>query len=315
MTTTVLDAHLLACPPRIRQALIEAGFNNVHDVVHLSAMDLAKEIQSSPEEAQYVIDLAKSKALGTSLGGAITFRTALDMFENPNDKIPLGLARLDKALGGGITMGQVTEICGPPGAGKTQISMLRATMAIKSHPSCSVLYIDTEGSFVPERVEEIASKVAAEVSANQILSQIQYVRIHSNVEQLALISNLAEHLDAHRNIRLVILDSIAFHMRQDMQQDFNKKQQALANMFHVLTKLAFERKCAICVTNHITVRKVDDGNAKLVPALGDLWAHVPAERFFVYNSDDFRGLLVHKSPSSPQVLIDLNRELPLLFTA
>ena len=61
---------------------------------------------------------------------------------------------------------------------------------------------DTEGSFVPERVEEIASKVAAEVSANQILSQIQYVRIHSNVEQLALISNLAEHLDAHRNVSL-----------------------------------------------------------------------------------------------------------------
>ena len=106
-------------------------------------MFVPPEIQSSPEEAQYVIDLAKSKALGTSLGGAITFRTALDMFEvslenklfwntpqndnclfthsltfpfllyqkNPNDKIPLGLARLDKALGGGITMGQVTEIC------------------------------------------------------------------------------------------------------------------------------------------------------------------------------------------------------------
>jgi len=68
------------------------------------------------------------------------------------------------------------------------------------------------------------------------------------------------------------------------------------------------------VTNHITVRKVDDNKAKLVPALGDLWAHVPAERFFVYNSDDnFRGLLLHKSPSSPQILVDLNKELRVLF--
>lgn len=81
MLATCLDAHLVACPPRLRRALVEAGFNNVHDVCHLSAMDLAKEIGASPEDAQQVIDLAKSKAVGACMGAPITFRTALDLFE------------------------------------------------------------------------------------------------------------------------------------------------------------------------------------------------------------------------------------------
>ncbi|QDZ25246.1 DNA repair protein Rad51 [Chloropicon primus] len=331
-TTTCLDAHLVACPPKLRRALVDAGFNNVHDVCHLSAMDLARELGTTPEEAQQVIDLAKTKAVGAYLGNSVTFRTALELFENPCERIPLGIPRLDAALGGGISAGQVTEICGPPGAGKTQISMLLSVTAIAGggstrdsaagRASCSdrgVLYIDTEGSFVPERVEEIARGVlGSEAATRQLLSQIQYVRVHSQVEQLALVSDLASHLERNRNIKLVVLDSVAFHMRSGATStsgdklDFSKRQHSLANMFHLLTKLAVENKCCVWVTNHITVRKAEGGDgAKVVPALGDLWAHVPAERFFVWNTDDFRGLLLHKSPSSPQVLVDLNRETGL----
>ena len=79
--TTALDAHLVACPPRVRQALLESGFGNVHDVCHLSAAVLAKEIKATHEEAQHVIDLAKAKAVGAYLGTPVTFRTALELFE------------------------------------------------------------------------------------------------------------------------------------------------------------------------------------------------------------------------------------------
>lgn len=240
----------------------------------------------------------------------------------------------------------MTEICGPPGAGKTQISMLLSAAAIASGrgqsgvPTCTdreVLYVDTEGSFVPERVEEIALGIlGSEAAARQLLSQIQYVRVHSQVEQLALVADLASHLDRHRSIKVVILDSIAFHMRSGGSSslgsdgssfanhgssDFSKRQHAMATMFHLLTELAASRGCCVWVTNHITVRSSGSGGAeagagamaKVVPALGDLWAHVPAERFFVYNTNDFRGLLVHKSPSCPQILIDLSRECGVLF--
>lgn len=328
-TTSHLDAHLVAVPPRVRHALVDAGFNQVHDLCHLSAADLAREVGVAPEEAQAVIDLAKAKAVGAYLGSAVEFRTALDLYENPPARIPLGVPRLDASMGGGVRAGQVTEICGPPGAGKTQISMLLAATAIASRPDGGVLYIDTEGSFVPERVEEIARGIlpAADggrnnatnngVSASELLSRIEYVRVHSQVEQLALVSDLESHLEARANIGLVILDSIAFHLRAgqggDAGSEREKKQHALAKMFQTLTSLARRRSCAVWVTNHITVRRIGEDGAKIVPALGDLWSHVPADRFFVYNNDDFRGLLLHKSPSSPQVLVNLDEELPLVF--
>lgn len=37
-----LDATLLACPPRIRQALVDAGYEAVHDVIGSSAMALSR---------------------------------------------------------------------------------------------------------------------------------------------------------------------------------------------------------------------------------------------------------------------------------
>ena len=102
----------------------------------------------------------------------------------------------------------MTEICGPPGAGKTQICMLLSVTALLLRKDAlaandEVLYVDTEGSFVPERVEEIALGVLGDTDgardlARQALSHIQYVRVHTQVEQLALVTELSSHLERHR---------------------------------------------------------------------------------------------------------------------
>lgn len=60
---------------------------------------------------------------------------------------------------------------------------------------------------------------------------------------IAVLNALMEHTP---QVRLVILDSIAFHMRQDIQ-DASTKQHILANMFQLLTKTAFGKKCAVSV--------------------------------------------------------------------
>ncbi|AIO01551.1 recombinase rad51, putative [Leishmania panamensis] len=69
--------------------------------------------------------------------------------------------QLDGILGGGIPVDGVTEISGPPGVGKTQLLMQLAV-------SCAMpvefggmggacLFVDTEGSFVVERLEQMAT--------------------------------------------------------------------------------------------------------------------------------------------------------------
>lgn len=57
-----------------------------------------------------------------------------------------GLTLLDQSLRGGIPFGSVTDICGPPGAGKTQFCLFLAiTTLLDSCPlKSSIIYIDAE---------------------------------------------------------------------------------------------------------------------------------------------------------------------------
>ena len=343
-----MDHTLLAFPPRMRQALVDAGYRRAHDLVNVSTFDLAQDLGVEPADAQRVADAARREAIGACVGPAVGCQTALEMLEQPRWHIPTGVTRLDAALGGGISAGQVTELCGPPGAGKTQLCMLLSIAAVAADPSCEVLYVDTEGSFVPERVEEIAARwtppsPSPSLSADHVLSHIRYARLHSQAEQLGFFSNLPSYLDSHPSIGLVVVDSIAFHLRQESHGDgpsalsaidASTKQHLLANVFQMLTKIAVGARIgegkrgmggmggkgveggmqmqqaggqgrggvAVVVTNHVTVRLRGEG-ARLVPALGDLWGHVPADRLFLFtefkskqtqppSSDVFRGLLV-----------------------
>ena len=49
--------------------------------------------------------------------------TALDILQSAYDQQPIVTfsEQLDTLLGGGVVLGKMTEFCGAPGAGKTQI--------------------------------------------------------------------------------------------------------------------------------------------------------------------------------------------------
>ncbi|KAK7201344.1 recombinase rad51 [Novymonas esmeraldas] len=68
---------------------------------------------------------------------------------------------LDGVLGGGVPVGGVTEVSGPPGVGKTQMLMQLAVscaMPVEfGGMDGATLFIDTEGSFVAERLEQMAT--------------------------------------------------------------------------------------------------------------------------------------------------------------
>eukprot|EP00043_Microstomoeca_roanoka_P009415 m.89426 g.89426 ORF g.89426 m.89426 type:complete len:96 (-) comp14577_c0_seq5:120-407(-) len=72
-------------------------------------------------------------------------------------------------LGGGIEPRKLTEFCGAPGAGKTQLAMqLSANCQLPEELgglAGSVAYIDTEGSFMPERFQTMAVAVRRELEA------------------------------------------------------------------------------------------------------------------------------------------------------
>ena len=91
---------------------------------------------------------------------AITAQTAL---EHEPLYITTYSKNIDRLLGGGVALGSVTEICGMPGLGKTQLSMqLCATVQIPNSyggREGEVIYMDTEGSFNSGRMKQIANSM------------------------------------------------------------------------------------------------------------------------------------------------------------
>ena len=92
------------------------------------------------------------------------FMTASSYFERRKDIVYLstGSKALDTLLAGGFETGSITEIFGEFRTGKTQIChtlCVTAQMPIEQGGGAGMaMYIDTEGTFRPERLVSIAKR-------------------------------------------------------------------------------------------------------------------------------------------------------------
>ena len=79
-------------------------------------------------------------------------------------------------LGGGISRGSLTEICGPPGVGKTQLAMQAALDAAIPRAfggaGGEALIIDSEGSVLPERASAMAEALATAEEASAVIVMV-----------------------------------------------------------------------------------------------------------------------------------------------
>lgn len=75
---------------------------------------------------------------------------------------------IDSLLGGGIALSELSELYGPPGSGKTQLGMQICVDARLPHTFGGVegeaVYLDTEGSFSPERCWDMADSLVRHVA-------------------------------------------------------------------------------------------------------------------------------------------------------
>ncbi len=70
-------------------------------------------------------------------------------------------------------------------------------------------------------------------------------------------------------VRLIAIDSITFHFRQDTQ-DMAQRARILAGLAQSLTRLAAYRRIAIVLMNQVTTKVSDGGQSQIIPALGAL---------------------------------------------
>ncbi len=123
------------------------------------------------------------------------------------ERLSTGSSRLDELLGGGLEVGYITELVGEYGAGKTQLCHQLAVMAQlppgEGGLGSRVLYIDTEGTFRPERIVSMAEYRG--LDPREALENIVYVEAQSLDDLVEAVLSIGR-----LGVGLVVVDSIAY---------------------------------------------------------------------------------------------------------
>jgi meiotic recombination protein DMC1 len=237
------------------------------------------------------------------------FCTALEVVTKRKKvkKITTGSKILNSLLGGGIETMAITEAFGEFRTGKTQLAH---TLAVTSQLPVSdgggagkVLYIDTEGTFRPDRITKIAEKF--ELDGEAVLGNIMYSRAYT-VDQLN--SNLiaAASLMLEGAFTLLIVDSIMAPFRVDFtgRGELAERQQFLGKVLSRLMKLAEQFNIAVYLTNQVTADPA--GGMSYVadpkkPVGGNILAHASTTRLYMKKGKgEQRICRIYDSPSLPE---------------
>ncbi len=104
-------------------------------------------------------------------------------------QVTTGSKELDKLLNGGIETGSITELFGEFRTGKSQLCH---TMAVTCQLPIDMggaegkcLYIDTEGTFRPERLLAVAERYG--LNGSDVLDNVAYARAYNTDHQSQLL--------------------------------------------------------------------------------------------------------------------------------
>jgi len=220
------------------------------------------------------------------------------------EKISTGCKALDNLLLGGIETGSITEFIGEYGAGKTQICHQLSVMVQLPRElgglEAKAIYLDTEGTFRPERIVQIAKYRG--LDPDRALDNILYGRVYNTDHQILMVRNLFS-IVKKENVKLVIVDSLISHFRSEYpgRENLAMRQQLLNSHVHDLLKLAMLHKVAVVVTNQVVSSPdVFFGNP-LKPAGGNVVAHGCTYRIWIRKSKNKRIAKVIDSPCMPEM--------------
>ena len=182
---------------------------------------------------------------------------------NDGDPIPTGCAPVDELLGDGLERGTVTQVYGPPAAGKTNLA-LAATVEVAAAGG-TVVYVDTEGLSI-DRFEQLASARVRDVAGtavDDLASRVVIESVHDFDEQAEAVRDAEEFAE---RTSLIVLDSATGFYRLERaadEQEGDALRQVTRQVTHLLS-LARRYDLAALITNQVFTDPDSDG----VRALG-----------------------------------------------
>ena len=166
-----------------------------------------------------------------------------------------GASSFDELIGGGLRAGRLVEVYGSSGCGKTQLAMQAALCAASK--GTRALYVDTEGGFRPERIEEMAD--ARGWDAEALLRRIEYVRCDTSPEQMEVVRGIDSRVPTS-GCGLVVIDTLTRNFTLEMpgRSNLASRQGALDVHLSEIARDAVLGSRAYLLTNRVTFGQGED---------------------------------------------------------
>ena len=259
--------------PGIASKLETAGIYDLMGLAVLSPADLSDLAGLGEAAARKAIQAAR-KMMDLGFQDGLEYEKKRESVEN----VTTGSKNLDNLLGGkGIETKAITEAFGAYGSGKTQLGLSLAVSVQlpkeKGGANGKAVYIDTEGTFRPSRIKQIAEKIGA--NPEKVLKNIFVARAFNSDHQILLLDKITEMIKNGEPIKLVVIDSLTAHFRAEYsgRGQLADRQQKLNKYIHNLMKLAEQHNLAVYVTNQVMANPAMMFGDPTTPVGGNIVGH------------------------------------------
>lgn len=296
--------------PKVLEDLPGVGAATAEKLKRAGYDTFEKVATSSPHELEEAADISVETAKKTIEAA----REALEMAYETADKIlerrktighiSTGSKEFDNLLGGrGVETQAITECYGKFSSGKTQVAFQLSVNVQKPLDQGglggNVLYIDTESTFRPERIQQIAE--GKKMNPEEVLKNIMVAKAVNSEHQMILVDK-AEEMIKEKNIKLIVVDSLMAHFRSEYlgRGALGERQQKLNKHLHTLQRLADTYNLVIYVTNQVMDRPDILFGDPTAPIGGHILAHAATYRIYLRKSKETKRIArLVDSPNLP----------------
>ncbi len=283
--------------PATATKLEEGGYSTVLSIAVASPREIGDSAGVTESVARKIIQFSRDRM---DMG----FESGLDLLKKREQVIKLTTMSnaFNDLLGGGMETGCITECYGAYGSGKTALAHQMAVTAQlpkeEGGASSTVVWIDTEGTFRPERIKEISDE--AGLDYKKILGNIRTVRAFNSDHQMLLADKVEDLIVKDKlKVGLVIVDSLMAHFRSEFigRGTLADRQQKLNKHMHSLLKLTHTFNLAVYITNQVMAKPDTFFGDPTEPIGGNIVAHASTVRLYLRRGK--KGSRVAKLVDSP----------------
>ena len=295
-------------------ALIEkVGFKTFMSIAVMRPKGLAGEVDGiTANGAEKYIEEAKILA---KLG---SFYTTTELIEKRKklQRLTTSSPLLDSLFGGGgLETTSISEFYGEFGSGKTQICFqlaVNATMPIADGGlDGHVIVIDTENTFRPIRIEQIATAHGLDV--DEVNSKIHVARAFNSAHQMLLLTDKADELAKQVPVKLLIVDSLVSLFRSEYigRGNLADRQGLLNTHMHDILKFTDAHNAVAAVTNQVLTNPGQMFGDPTKPVGGNIIGHNSTYRVFLRKGKGGKRVArMVDSPETPdsEVILSIGEE-------